>query len=95
MKALYLLARNACAAELSLSSITLMAYLGMKNEPVKMTDLAEAVGCTTANITGLVDRLETMKMVVRMYDASDRRKVFVNLTRAGGNRMRAVMEGQR
>jgi MarR family transcriptional regulator, organic hydroperoxide resistance regulator len=94
MKALYLLARNACAAELSMPAITLMAYLGMKEEPVKMSDLATAVGCSAATITGLVDRLETMKMVVRMYDATDRRKVFVNLTRAGRKRMQEVMEGQ-
>lgn len=39
--------------------------------------LSEALGCSTANITGLVDKLERDGWVERVRAKNDRRKVFL------------------
>src|ERR1700744_6123533 len=41
--------------------------------------LAEVTGLTTGAITGVVDRLEKAGYVRRVRDASDRRKVFIEI----------------
>lgn len=40
-------------------------------------DLGKATGLTTGAVTGILDRLEKAGMVLRVRDAKDRRKVFV------------------
>ena len=40
-------------------------------------DLGKATGLTTGAVTGILDRLEKAGMVLRVRDAEDRRKVFV------------------
>jgi DNA-binding MarR family transcriptional regulator len=41
------------------------AVLTMLSEPQSMAKLAERMGCDASNITGLVDRLEAKRLVVR------------------------------
>lgn len=40
-------------------------------------DLARATGLTTGAVTGILDRLESARLVQRYRDVTDRRKVFV------------------
>jgi len=54
-------------------------YLGLIIKSGQMTagELAEATGLTTGAVTGLIDRLEDKKLVRRLFDKQDRRKVKI------------------
>lgn len=54
-------------------------YLGLiiKNEEMTAGDIAEMTGLTTGAVTGLIDRLEKVKLVKRKADKNDRRKVLI------------------
>jgi DNA-binding MarR family transcriptional regulator len=47
------------------------------------SDIGEKMMVTVSNLTGIVDRLEEKKLVVRERDARDRRVVRVTLTEKG------------
>lgn len=53
-------------------------------------DLAEDLGSTPRNITGLVDHLEKDGLVERVPDPADRRSVRARLTEAGRVRIEAI-----
>jgi DNA-binding MarR family transcriptional regulator len=59
------------------------AVLMMLSEPQSMAKLAEQMGCDASNITGLVDRLEAKKLVVRSADEGDRRVKRIKCTAEG------------
>jgi DNA-binding MarR family transcriptional regulator len=64
-------------------------------EALKMGDLAELLGCSTANVTGIVDRCEKLGQVERVR-GEDRRKIEVRITEKGRAELaqvRAAMEG--
>src|SRR5205807_294940 len=48
--------------------------------PVTAGELAAGIGLSTAATTSLIDRLESRQLVQRVRDASDRRKVLVEMT---------------
>lgn len=54
-------------------------YLGLLTQGGSMTagDLACLTNLTTGAVTGLIDRLESKKLVKRVYDKIDRRKVII------------------
>jgi DNA-binding MarR family transcriptional regulator len=52
--------------------------------------IARAHGLTNATMTGLVKRLESMKLVQREKNVDDRRSVYVTLTPEGVERFSAV-----
>jgi len=54
-------------------------YLGLLIKHGAMTagEFAKLTGLTTGAITGLVDRLEKKKLVERVFDKTDRRKVMI------------------
>lgn len=54
-------------------------YLGLiiKNEEMTAGEIAEITGLTTGAVTGLIDRLEKVKLVKRKADKNDRRKVLI------------------
>lgn len=54
-------------------------YLDILLQEGKMTagELSKLTGLTTGAITGIVDRLEKMNLVVRERDLVDRRKVYI------------------
>lgn len=51
--------------------------------PLRMSELAEAVGASLASTSGVVDRLAQKELVRRVQSAQDRRVVTVELTDAG------------
>jgi len=65
-------------AGLSSSDHECLDFLNLENN-VTAGRLAEVTGLTTGAITGVVDRLEKAGYVRRVRDASDRRKVFVEI----------------
>ena len=58
--------------------------------PTPLGDLAEDLGTTPRNVTGLVDHLERDGLVERVPDPTDRRSVKATLTVAGKERIQAI-----
>ncbi|MDH6580015.1 MarR family transcriptional regulator [Kitasatospora sp. MAP5-34] len=52
-------------------------------EPVPMRALAGRLGCDASNVTGIVDRLESLELARREAAASDRRVKIVAITEQG------------
>ncbi|MEA3340627.1 MAG: MarR family transcriptional regulator [Chloroflexota bacterium] len=71
-------------AGLTYQQTQVLAFLKDKS-PVTMTKLAEEFGLSGAGMTGLIDRLIEKKLIVREYDAKDRRMVLVRISQKGKN----------
>lgn len=61
--------------------------------PVSAGRLAAAAGLSTSAVTSLIDRLERAGRVHRLPDATDRRKVMVEVTAAARQEGRAAFAG--
>ncbi|WP_395293198.1 MarR family winged helix-turn-helix transcriptional regulator [Kitasatospora hibisci] len=72
----------AAAARHGLSSSQAKA-LGAVREPVPMRALAGRLGCDASNVTGIVDRLESLGLANREAAAGDRRVKIVVITEQG------------
>ncbi|MFF7633376.1 MarR family winged helix-turn-helix transcriptional regulator [Kitasatospora sp. NPDC008050] len=57
--------------------------LGVVLEPVPMRALAGRLGCDASNVTGIVDRLESLGLARREAAATDRRVKIVTITEEG------------
>ncbi len=53
-------------------------------------DLAEALGCTRATVTGIVDTMEKKGLAVRCPNPADRRSLLVKMTAKGRALLRAT-----
>ena len=73
--------------EVYTGKITPAQYIFMSflfhQETLRMTDLAHAMGVTTAATTGIVERLVRCKYVERLSEPDDRRIIKVKLTPKG------------
>ena len=54
----------------------------MEEAPVPVSVLAQKTGSANSTVSGIVDRLEKMKLVERVRSEEDRRVVYVDLTAA-------------
>jgi len=54
-----------------------------KDKALKMKDVAKALHVSLPATTKLIDRLVRLKLVLRIYDKTDRRVVYVGLTDQG------------
>ncbi|RYZ98795.1 MAG: MarR family transcriptional regulator [Sphingobacteriaceae bacterium] len=52
-------------------------YLIVENGPITAGELADKAHLTTGAVTGVIDRLEKRKLVNRVFDQADRRKVRI------------------
>lgn len=68
--------------QLTPTQIHALMWLG-NDGPSHVGVLAQRIGITKKTITGVVDRLEAMKLVERARDAEDRRAVVARLTARG------------
>jgi DNA-binding MarR family transcriptional regulator len=62
--------------------------------PVKMRDLADAMGCDASYVTGIVDHLEQLGFAARRASTTDRRVKEIELTDTGrdvSERIRTMM----
>ena len=69
-----------------LKGLKLPQYIVMRalsHGPMRMTGLSELTGTSSANVTGMVDRLVERGLAVREHDSEDRRVVFAKLTPLG------------
>ena len=63
--------------------------------PVKVSDLAEALGVTAPSMTGTLERLVRQALVERRTDPADRRLVITALTPAGQTLVEQLHQGRR
>jgi len=87
------------ADELSKGKITLPQFLILqflqRDGESKMTSLAQFMHVTTANMTGIVDRLVRDRYVIRIYDPKDRRIIKIKLTAGGNELVKKINEERR
>ena len=76
---------------LSMTHFQVMAILDADG-PTAMSRLAEQIGVSFSNATGIVGRLEEREVVIRVHDRGDRRIVLAQLTDAGREMLRHVEE---
>ncbi|MDH6142298.1 MULTISPECIES: MarR family winged helix-turn-helix transcriptional regulator [Kitasatospora] len=81
----------AAAARHGLSATQAKA-LGAVLEPVPMRALAERLGCDASNVTGIVDRLESLGLATRAAAAADRRVKIVTITPTGTDVLHAIRD---
>ncbi len=72
---------------LSLPQLHLLAILKKADGLVTTGEIGQAMVKASQTITGLVDRLEEPGLVERVFDRSDRRKVWVRLTEKGEQKL--------
>ncbi|MFD9125615.1 MarR family winged helix-turn-helix transcriptional regulator [Kitasatospora sp. NPDC059571] len=72
----------AAAARHGLNSSQAKALKAVR-EPVPMRALAGRLGCDASNVTGIVDRLESLGLAQREAAAGDRRVKIVGITEQG------------
>jgi DNA-binding MarR family transcriptional regulator len=66
-----------------------------QREQWSLGEIATAVGVSHVAITKMVDRLEHKGLVKRDVDYKDRRRVLVNLTRAGTTMLKRSLTGSK
>jgi len=76
-------------AGLSGAKLAALTQLVEAGEPVSLGELAAQCACVRSNITQLVDRLESEKLVRRVADANDRRSLRAAITPLGRERQAA------
>jgi len=82
---------EAALAEVGLSGAKLAALTQLveADEPISLGELAAQCACVRSNITQLVDRLESDKLVRRVDDPDDRRSLRAQITPLGRERQAA------
>ncbi len=75
-------AREGCLRAISSTQLHVLFML-MSDGPSTMTHLADKLGVSLPNVTGLVDRMVEHGLVERGRDSDDRRVVTVSTTAAG------------
>jgi DNA-binding MarR family transcriptional regulator len=69
--------------DVTLPQFDVMAALERKPDGMTMTELSRFLMVSNGNVTGIIDRLVTDKLVVRQAPANDRRAIIVRLTARG------------
>ena len=82
------------ASVMSISQIVILHFLSEKLQ-CKMSELAKLLDVTTSAITGMVDRMARSGILKRSRDRSDRRVVYVKITRKGIILITSLMRGRR
>ena len=59
---------------------TLVLCLLTEQGPMPISELAKSIGSANSTISGVLDRLESMKLIQRIRSDQDRRVVYVALT---------------
>jgi len=78
---------------LSLAKFRLLSKLVDAGEPVPLGCLADRCSCVRSNMTQLVDRLESERLVERLNDPKDRRSVLAAITGEGRVRHSEAAQG--
>lgn len=73
-----------------LTSIQMYALHAMKDGGMSMGQLAQTLICDASNVTGIVDRLEALALIIRQDNAQDRRVKTLCLTEKGQQVIRNI-----
>ena len=68
---------------ITLPQFDVMAALARNESGMNMTELSRMLMVSNGNVTGIIDRLATDKLVLRQAPANDRRSYIVRLTPKG------------
>ena len=74
----------------TLPQFDVMAALARKEGGMSMTELSRMLMVSNGNVTGIIDRLVTEKLVLRQAPASDRRSYIVRLTPKGASQFALI-----
>jgi len=74
----------------TLPKFDVMAALDRKRAGMTMTELSRFLMVSNGNVTGIVDRLVSEGMVVRLAHEGDRRTTFVRLTPRGAQQFQVI-----
>ena len=74
----------------TLPKFDVMAALDRKRVGMTMTELSRFLMVSNGNVTGIIDRLASEGMVVRLGHEGDRRATFVRLTPKGTQQFQAM-----
>lgn len=85
IQALYSLPRLLRPYDLTPTAFLLLHRLVQDETRISMAQIATLLGFSTAASTGIVDRLERQRYVVRENVVGDRRKTILGVTRKGIN----------
>lgn len=62
----------------------LICMRGIRNQPeLTATELVEEASLSKPTVTGILDRLESRGLIIRVRDQKDRRKIRINLSESG------------
>lgn len=81
--------------DLSGAQLHAMSVLASARSGLPLGMVARAMGCTSANATGIADMLARMGMAERKHGFGDRRVVRLALTEKGRDAMDAILSGKR
>jgi len=71
--------KDLCESQFTFSQFFVLNLLN-SSQKLKMKDLADILKVTTANVTGIIERLVRDGYVKREYEPKDRRVIYVALT---------------
>lgn len=76
---------------ISAVEVDILQFL-QNNDKQKMKDIGEHVNVKLSNLTNIVDRMETQRIVKRVNSKEDRRSIFVHLTKKGSDMLEKYNE---
>lgn len=76
-------ARLGMGNQCTISQFDVLAQLSREKNGTKLVDLSRRLLVTAGNVTGLIDRMESLDLVFRSPDENDRRVTRVHLTEKG------------
>jgi DNA-binding MarR family transcriptional regulator len=80
--------------KLSIGQVMLLFYL-LENQPVSSKQIASAMYNSRSAVAQLLDSLDESQLITRHHDPSDRRIMYVSLSKAGSDRVRLLQERRR
>jgi len=83
--------RGQSSPDLRVPELRSLAFLRL-NPGSNLTDLAEYIGVSLPSMSKLVDTLTYRGYIDRRPDATDRRRICLDLTESGGKVLRAALE---
>ncbi len=86
-------ARGSLRGGLTLPQFDVLAQLSRSPQGMTSAGLSRSLLVTAGNLTGIVDRLERERLVVREAHESDGRATLIRLTPAGRRRMTSLLPG--
>jgi len=86
-------ARSSLRGGLTLPQFDVLAQLSRNPKGMTSAGLSRRLLVTAGNLTGIVDRLERERLVVREAHESDGRATCIRLTQSGRRKMAALLPG--